>query len=150
MSTIPPPLTQGPPPLNQAPPPGWWSRNWKWVVPTGIVAVVGGIAGFIYLIFSLVMGLMKSSEPFKHAMERANASEQVQVALGTPVEPGMFIMGSINTSGASGNASLAIPVSGPKGGGTLYVEARKSAGTWTYSTLEANIPGHTPNIDLKP
>ena len=120
------------------------------MVPTCIVVFVGGIAGFIYLMFTLIMGFMKSSEPFKYAMERANANEQVQAALGTPVESGLFVAGSINTSGASGSATLAIPISGPKGEGTVYVEARKSAGTWTYATLEVRAPGQTGRIDLKP
>lgn len=150
MNSVPPPLTQGPPPLTQGPPPGWWGRNWKWAVPTCVIVAFGAVAGFIFLIFSLVMGMMKSSEPYKVAMERANASEQVQTALGTPVEPGIFMTGNINTSGASGAASLAIPISGPKGKGNLYVEARKTAGTWTYTTLEAHIPGQPAKIDLKP
>lgn len=150
MSSFPPPLSHGPPPLSQGPPPGWWSRNWKWAVPAIVISFFGMIAGFVFLIFSLVMGMMKSSEPYKVAMARANSSEQVQSALGTPVESGMFVTGNINTTGAGGNASLAIPVSGPKGEGSLFVEGTKSGGTWTYTTLEAQISGHTPNIDLKP
>ncbi|RYD38299.1 MAG: hypothetical protein EOP85_17075 [Verrucomicrobiaceae bacterium] len=150
MNSQPPPLTHGPPPLSQGPPPGWWARNWKWMVPTCAVVLVGGIVGFIYLLVTLIMGLMKSSEPFKVAMERANASEQMRAALGTPVESGMFVTGNINTAGASGSASLGIPISGPNGKGNIYVEARKSAGTWTYTTLEAHIPGQPARIDLKP
>lgn len=150
MSSVPPPLSQGPPPLDQAPPPGWWGRNWKWMIPTCVVVTFGAIAAFIFLIFSFVMGMMKSSTPFKEAMSRANASEQVKAALGTPVESGMFVSGSINTSGSSGNAFLVIPVSGPKGEGLIRLEAKMSGGTWTYSTLHLHPSGQTENIDLKP
>jgi hypothetical protein len=49
---------------------------------------------------------------------------------------GWFTMGSISVNGASGAASLSIPLSGPKGSGVIYVEAKKKGGTWRYETLE--------------
>lgn len=36
---------------------------------------------------------------------------------------------------ALAKAQRAIPLQGPRGSSTLYVEARQKAGTWTYSTL---------------
>lgn len=108
------------------------------------------IVGFVFLLFSTIMGFMKSSEPFKVALARANASQEVQAALGTPVESGFFVTGNITTTGSGGTAAILIPISGPKGEGSLHVEATKSAGTWTYTTLEAQIPGQPAKIDLKP
>lgn len=108
------------------------------------------IAGFIFLLFTTVMGLMKSSEPFKVAISRANASQEVQAALGTPIESGFFVTGNVTTTGSGGSAGILIPISGPKGEGSLHVEANKSAGTWTYTTLEAQIPGQSERIDLRP
>ncbi|RYD47141.1 MAG: hypothetical protein EOP85_06030, partial [Verrucomicrobiaceae bacterium] len=143
-------MSSVPPPLSQYPPPGWWARNWKWAVPACLVSVVAMFVGFIFLLFFTITGFMKSSEPYKVAMSRANASAQIQEALGTPVESGIFMTGNISTSGAGGRASIAIPISGPKGKGSLYVEANKSAGTWTYTTLEARVPGQSGRIDLRP
>ena len=60
----------------------------------------------------------------------------VQAKVGTPMKVGWLTSGSINLNGPSGDASLAIPLSGPKGAGTIYVEAKKKAGTWRYETLE--------------
>ena len=68
--------------------------------------------------------------------------------LGTPVTDGIFMSGQINTTGSTGNASLDIPISGPKGKGNLYVEATKSAGVWTYTTLEVSVSGLTERIQL--
>jgi hypothetical protein len=43
--------------------------------------------------------------------------------------------GKTNVTGPSGEAELAISISGRKGKGTIYVIATKSAGEWQYSKL---------------
>ena len=93
---------------------------------------------------------MKSSEPYKEAMVKAMAHPQVRAELGVPVADGFFVSGNISTAGTSGQASLDIPISGPKGKGDIYVEAKKSGGTWTYTTLEVAIEGKPDRIELKP
>lgn len=139
-----------PPPMPTAPPPGWWARNWKWSVPVLAISGIACLIGFVFLILAAVMGMMKSSEPYKHALSSAVADAQVRAALGTPVVGGYFITGNFNTSGSSGTASLDIPVSGPKGKGDIYVEANKSAGVWTYSTLKVLVEGKSDPILLNP
>ena len=62
----------------------------------------------------------------------------------------MFLSGKTNVNGASGEADLAIPVSGPKGKGTLYVVAAKSAGRWSYTTLVVEVAKTGGRIDLLP
>lgn len=119
-------------------------------MPACIVTLIGMIVGFFFLIFTTVFGLMKSSEPYKFAMSRANSSAEIRTALGSPIEPGMMMSGNISTTNSSGHASMAIPISGPKGEGTLHVEADRSGGIWTYNTLEVHIPGQPAKIDLKP
>ena len=57
-------------------------------------------------------------------------------------------MGSINISGAAGNADLAIPISGPNGRGTIYARATRSAGKWTFSQLVVEIKATKEKIDL--
>jgi hypothetical protein len=139
-----------PPPMPQAPPPGWWARNWKWSVPALAISGIACLAGFIFLIFAAVTGMMTSSEPYKHALSSAAADAQVRTALGTPVTDGYFSTGSFSTSGSSGSASLDIPISGPKGKGHIYLEAKKSAGVWTYPTLKVLIEGKSDPIILNP
>lgn len=142
------PQPSSPPPLPQPPPSGWWQRNWKWVVPVSVVSAIGLCAALIFGIFSLVMGLIKSAEPYKDSLAKAVANPQVQAALGAPVTDGFFISGNVSTAGTTGSASMEIPISGPRGKGNIYVEARKSAGVWTYSTLEVAIPGQPERIQL--
>ena len=107
------------------------------------------IAGFIFLLFSTIFGFMKSSEPYKVAMTRANASAEVRAALGAPIESGMMVSGSISTSGSEGSANFAIPIFGPGGKGSIHLKADKSSGRWTYKTLEVEIPGQPDTIDLR-
>jgi hypothetical protein len=129
---------------------GWWDRNWKWFVPTGCLTVLLAGAMFVAGIFALVVGMMRQSDAYGEAMRRARASTQLQAAIGTPMEEGRFVTGSFEESGPSGTASLAIPVSGPRGGATIYVEGRKSAGQWQYDVLVAQLDASGERIELEP
>ena len=131
-----------------APRKGWWGRNWKWFVPTGCLSMLAITAGVIFLLLSLIFGMMKSSDAYKQAMVKVRASTAVSAALGTPIKEGYFTSGSVNVSGPSGNAQLAIPISGPKGTGTVYLEAAKSMGQWSFSKLVVEIEGAKERIDL--
>lgn len=137
-----------PPPLPAARRPGWWQRHWRWAVPLLCLLCVSVFVGAILLFLSALFGMMRSSDVYAIAMQRARDNPQVIEALGTPIEPGWYLTGEMNTSGASGNANLQIPISGPNGEGDLYVEAKKSAGRWDYRTLIVDIDGRTAQIDL--
>ncbi len=134
--------------MNQQQDKNWWSRNWKWFVPVGCLGSLILFAGFIALMICLVFGIMKSSDAYKDALAKAKAHPSVQKTIGTPIEEGMFVTGSINLSGPSGQADLSIPISGPDGKATIYVVAAKSAGQWTFSTLIVEIKDTKQRIDL--
>jgi hypothetical protein len=51
-------------------------------------------------------------------------------------------------NGATGEANLSIPISGPEGKGTIYVKAQKSLGRWSYSDLVVEIQKTGQRIDL--
>ena len=123
-------------------------RNWKWVVP---VTLIGGAAitvGMFASIFAFVIGTIKSSWAFTEGFRLAQQNIAVTAALGEPIESGWFPTGSIHVSGPSGEAELAIPLRGPRGRGTLYVVARKSAGTWDFELAEVKVAGRAERIDL--
>ncbi len=148
---MPPPPPGGP---EQPPRRSWWSRNWKWALPVGcllpILVCGGGFAVLFLAIFGAVSGAVKSSEPYQEAMSRARANPEVVAALGEPIEPGWMISGNISVSGPSGNVDVSIPISGPKGSGTLYVVGTRAAGRWQYQTMDVEIPGRAGRIDLRP
>ncbi len=137
-----------PPPIPSKPAGNWWTRNWKWFVPTGCFTVLILFAAFITLIVMIVFSAMKSSDVYKDALAQAKAEPAVIEALGSPIKDGMFVSGSTNVNGASGEANLAIPIYGPKGEGTLYVVAEKSVGAWKYSSLVVEVKKTKKRIDL--
>jgi len=138
--------------MDQPPPRNWWSRNWKWAVPVGCLLLVavcgGGLLLFVSLIYGAVTGSIKSSDAYVEGRTRANP--EVTALLGEPIESGFWISGSIQVSGSSGNVDVSIPISGPKGSGTLYIVGTRAAGRWQYSTMEVEISGRTDRIDVRP
>jgi hypothetical protein len=132
-------------------PPSWWSRNKKWAIPVGCLGLLLALLlflGFIAAIFFGVMGIVKSSGAYTEAVAQAQASPEVIQALGEPIEEGWFVTGNVNTSGPSGEAELAIPLSGVRDSGTLYVEARRRAGNWEFSVLELELKSSGERITL--
>jgi cytochrome oxidase complex assembly protein 1 len=105
-------------------------------------------AGFIFFIISIPFGLMKSSDAYKMALARAKADPRVMNALGSPIEDGFFVGGNSNVSGTSGHADMNVPISGPKGKGTIYFVASKFAGQWTFSKLMVEVAKTGQRIDL--
>jgi hypothetical protein len=122
------------------------SRIWMIVGAVGClgVLVLGAfVAGLGFVIF----GSMRSSGAYQEAMRTLRSDPRAIEALGQPIEEGWFVTGSVNVSGPSGEASLAIPVSGPRGKGRLYVESLKRGGLWRMRLLEL-APPSGPRIDL--
>jgi hypothetical protein len=128
--------------------PGWWSRNWKWFVPTGCLTVILLALAFVGVITLIVFSALKSTDVYKSALAQAKDDPEVTEALGSPLEEGWFMSGSTHVEGPSGHADIAIPISGPKGKGTIYAVADKSAGHWGYSTLEVEVKQTGNRIDL--
>jgi len=131
-----------------APAKGWFSRNWKWFVPTIVLTLILLFAAFVGGILTLVFGAMKNSDAYKHAVTVATHDPQVIRELGDPIEPGFLVSGSISVSGPSGEAKLSIPLKGRIHNGTVFVEATKSAGLWNYQILVVEIEGTPQRIDL--
>ncbi len=126
----------------------WVSLRWKWLVPAGclgllIVAVAWGV-----IIGGMVLAGMKTSDVYTDGVAAAVSHPEAIAVLGEPIEPGWWLMGSINVNGPSGNADIALPVSGPEGSGKLYVIGNKRAGQWTLELLELAIEGRGDRIDL--
>jgi hypothetical protein len=137
-----------PPPPLPAKQASWFSRNWKWFVPTVIIVPVLLVALLVGAILSFVFGAIKTSEPCQHAVATASHDARVTAQLGEPVETGWLVNGNINVSGPAGEADLAIPLNGRLRHGTVYVVARKSAGIWRYQRLEVAIEGKPERINL--
>lgn len=103
-----------------------------------LIIVLLVIAGFCFFagIFYFVMRMMTSNGAYQGALEKTRKSPEVVATLGEPIEPGLFTSGNINTSNDFGRANLSIPVSGPKGSGTVRVVAEMQMGVWKFTHLD--------------
>lgn len=108
-----------------------------------VTTLAAGSCG--YLVFRAV----RMSEPYRIAVDELRRNPAARQALGEPIAEGRFTTGTVGVSNADGEAKLAIPVSGPKGEGTLHVEAVKKSGTWTLTVLRLD-PHSGERIDLLP
>ena len=119
-----------------------------WVI-VGVVAVVcvALVGGCVAAIFFTVTGLLKESDAYRAGVQQLEANVQVMEILGAPVTAGIP-SGRVNTSGPSGEAQLAIPVTGTKARGVLYVEATRKMGIWKTDRLELEVEGRAERIVL--
>jgi hypothetical protein len=126
----------------------WFERNWKWFVPTGCLTIIVLFLAFIAGVLSIVELSLKSSGAYIQALAAAQANPQVANKIGRPLKAAWFVSGDINTNGDSGDADISIPISGPKGRGTIYAVAKKIAGNWQFETLQVELDGQPDRIDL--
>ena len=96
----------------------------------------------------IIFSAIKSTDLYKDPLARAKTHPAVIEALGSPIREGFLVSGNTNVNAASGEGNLSIPISGPKGKGTIYVAATKSLGRWNYSGLVVEIEKTHQRIDL--
>ena len=141
-------MEQNPPTVPLTLRPNWWNRNWKWFVPVGCLGTLTLFIAFVVSIAVIVFSAVKSTDVYKDALARARVNPSVIEMIGSPIKEGFLVSGNTNVNGASGEANLSIPISGPKGKGTIYVAASKSLGRWNYSGLIVEIAKTHQRIDL--
>lgn len=108
--------------------------------------LLGGVA--IAAIMYFAMGAIKKSDAFASAVKQAQASPEVQAALGHPIGTGWMVQGSFNYDNGSGKANFSVPLKGPKGEATLQAVGEKAVGgAWIYSQLEVILPDGS-KVDL--
>jgi hypothetical protein len=116
---------------------GWWSRNWRWFVPTTLLALGLLCGGCCLGIVGALFGVLKFTEPYQMVLKRVQNDPQVIRHLGEPIaEAGWFPSGERNVRNGGGDARLDFNVAGPKGKAHVHAEARRIAGRWVLTRLE--------------
>src|SRR6516225_8714879 len=139
-----------PPPISAPPaPPGSRARKQVvWITVAAVSAVLLFIVLLVSGIVAVVFGAMKSSDPYRFAMQTASHDRRVNAKLGSPVHAGWLISGNISVNNDSGKADLSIPVRGGIYKGAIHVVATKSEGEWTYQQLTLKVGDDSAPVDL--
>ncbi len=134
------------PPPQQPQQKGCLGRNWKWMLPAGCLGLI--LAGVLLVggIVFVAMSAIKSSEVYQGALKVVQTHPTAVERLGEPVKDGWFVTGNIKVDVGGGHANFEVPVSGPKGSGTLYVRAVSPDGTWMYERLDLAAGGETVSL----
>jgi hypothetical protein len=135
----------------------WRNASWRsvehfrrvqryWAI-AGVIAWLA-VIGLMAAIFFSIVAAFRSSDVYRLGIARLESNPEAVRLLGTPIETG-FPTGNFNVNGPDGEARLAIPVHGPRGSGTVFIEATKSMGVWRFEHIQLQVDGHAERIDLE-
>jgi len=116
-----------------------------WCLPVGIgcgvvvLLIVGGCGA----LFLVGMKKIKELPPYKMSLDLVRQNEQAVEALGEPIEGSIAMQGDLKDTGLVGNADLIIPISGPKGKGSMFVTAIEAGGIWQIEALSVQLEDGT-------
>jgi len=116
----------------------WRNRQWqsvaefrrtqkKWAFWGAVVWVCCLVACCV--LFVGIFASLKNSEAYALAVNSLSMSSDARALLGEPISTGIPT-GSIEVNGSAGTARLSFSASGPRGKGTVYLDARKEVGEW--------------------
>lgn len=129
----------------------WLERNWSWALPSGCLTVLLFVGGCLSAMYYGGIQAVKNSSPYKEAVEMARKHPAVIEALGEPIESGMLGDDAQikPNEDRSGTAKFNIPLTGPKAGGTLYVDAEVTKEqVWTFMELTFRLANSPMVVDV--
>jgi len=97
-----------------------------------------GILGVFFPLFFMLIFSMLKGEAYNQSLFALRENPEVIELIGSPIEPGYFISGSISTSGPNGQASIQYNISGSKSSAVVYVYASRHLGAWNLDTVVVN------------
>lgn len=117
------------------------------------LVIAFGIAGAAFACFLVVLvfglnSLMRNSEAYATGLATARADARVVGLLGEPVEPGLLVMGTLQSSSDAGEALIEFSLEGPRGEARIHVEGHRRGARWTWERMEVVPAGDAAVIDL--
>jgi Cytochrome oxidase complex assembly protein 1 len=141
-------MTTSPYPLHPEPvKKSWLEHNPLWKIPLGCLTLFVLLAAFAMIMVTIITASFRHSDVYKQAIAQAAANPQVRERIGEPIKPDWLISGEINLSANSGKANLVIPISGPRGRGSIHAVAQKGGGVWRFTYLQVDLANQSA-IDL--
>jgi Cytochrome oxidase complex assembly protein 1 len=126
----------------------WLDCHGHWKIALGALMAIVLIGGYMAVVFASVEASFRRSVVYQEALTRAGRNSQVIDRIGTPLKAARVLQGKLNTSGSNGTARMTIPVSGPRGKGTIYVDAREVSGNWEFLALQLRFEGQPDCLNL--
>ncbi len=102
----------------------------------GCAALAASFVFLFVLIFSVVMYFIRNSDGVEAAVKLAKENAALVEMLGEPIEIGWLVNGSIQGAGVGAKVEVNIPLTGPKGAGTLMAQGyRETEQKWRFTML---------------
>ncbi|MGO1069945.1 cytochrome c oxidase assembly factor Coa1 family protein [Lysobacter sp. CA199] len=118
----------------------WVHRHWVLMLVLGFVAmmalslVIGG--GVMYM----AMSAIKNSAPYHEAMARVRADPRMTGALGEPIQTRWVPLGGVEQR-EGGIAKILVFLRGPRGEGSVDLQAKFENGAWQYQQIDGVSDG---------
>jgi Cytochrome oxidase complex assembly protein 1 len=108
------------------------SKNAKWITITACAAIIA-FAVWAKL-FTYFMDIMKG-DAYKLSLIEVSKSEVVLERVGSPIEPGYMVLGTISFSNSGGGAVLQYSIKGSRSSGKVHVQANEEKGVWALERV---------------
>ncbi len=119
-------------------PRGWWSRNWKWFIPTILLCLILMCGGCLVGFAALFITGLRHMEPYVITMDKIQEDKEAQEAFGQPIKDDSWFP-VITPDG--NNFDIRWDLSGPKGKGKAHVKARMTGGNqWEINKIDVILP----------
>ena len=139
-------------------PPKSSSAKWVWIILLAVLlpmlACAGLCGGFLFWargaaekVQEVVKEGVRTTTPFRIALERLQADSEVQDGLGQPIQESFPTVFNYNEGMGGSDAEFRYSVSGPKGSAQVHVVGEKFDDQWFYTTLDVTFDdGETADL----
>jgi hypothetical protein len=110
-----------------------------------VFPATGSIVVAVLLVCLLVI---KSSKVYRKTLRAVRDYDGTTDRLGTPVLPGLLVMGNMSRMPSGLMVSLTVPVFGPRDQATVFAVAHRKGGDWHFTTLQLQDRNSSVHIDL--
>lgn len=121
--------------------PGWFTRNWKWLVPTLVIApiffscscLVGGLIG--------ISRVVRNQPVYRQAWEQVQQSPALRTEMGQPIEEGWMAQTQYHREGDENQVLITFNIEGPAAEGTVQAAGVEVDGQWQLTEAKVFTRG---------
>jgi hypothetical protein len=127
----------------------WVQRHWLLMLVLSFVVMMALSMAIGVGVMYVVMSSVKSTAPYREAMERVRGDERMTRALGEPIGTRWIPLGMVEQR-EQGRAAFLVFLQGPRGTGTVDVQGVFTDGLWRYQRLQGETDGPPRDrVDLR-